>query len=157
MPSLDPAPTLDLDQQIQQLATEWLKEEPELAQKVRRVLFGSEQEVIQGVVEALKFIWLVAHKDSDGTPKPAVLTPAHRVDLVWHEMILFTRRYEKFCQSEFGQFIHHQPGGSAATNRQQFQRTISAYRKHFGSPPDAFWGTNNAAESACGACETFDT
>jgi len=48
--------------------------------------------------------------------------PSRRVDLAWHEFILFTKDYAKFCQDHFGRFIHHVPtprlAGVATTQSQ---------------------------------------
>lgn len=30
-------------------------------------------------------------------------------DLIWHEMLMFTRDYDRFCTTFAGRFIHHQP------------------------------------------------
>ncbi|MCM3781532.1 hypothetical protein M3231_00960 [Neobacillus mesonae] len=30
-------------------------------------------------------------------------------DIIWHEMLMFTRDYEDFCRNFTGEFIHHQP------------------------------------------------
>ncbi|WLQ12414.1 hypothetical protein O5O45_22050 [Hahella aquimaris] len=38
-----------------------------------------------------------------------VSMPSQVVDVAWHEFILFTRRYEKFCDEAFGRFLHHTP------------------------------------------------
>jgi hypothetical protein len=35
--------------------------------------------------------------------------PSAAVDDAWHEFILFTRDYDRFCQKAFGQFLHHTP------------------------------------------------
>lgn len=35
--------------------------------------------------------------------------PSRVVDDLWHEFILRTREYERFCQSAFGRFFHHFP------------------------------------------------
>src|SRR5438105_443043 len=35
--------------------------------------------------------------------------PNKRIDLVWHEFILFTLDYDRFCNDSFGTFIHHTP------------------------------------------------
>ncbi|QSX40683.1 glycine-rich domain-containing protein [Shewanella cyperi] len=35
--------------------------------------------------------------------------PSQAVDCVWHEFILFTRQYQKFCRRAFGRFLHHTP------------------------------------------------
>jgi len=37
-----------------------------------------------------------------------------KVDAVWHEMLMFTREYEQFCQQFCGVFIHHAPHAPGA-------------------------------------------
>jgi len=38
-----------------------------------------------------------------------VSMPSQVVDDLWHEMILYTRLYDNFCQQAFGRFMHHTP------------------------------------------------
>jgi hypothetical protein len=38
-----------------------------------------------------------------------VAMPSVAVDDAWHEFILFTREYARFCQAAFGHFLHHTP------------------------------------------------
>jgi hypothetical protein len=38
-----------------------------------------------------------------------VSMPSQVVDDAWHEFILFTRHYDKFCRAAFGRFLHHTP------------------------------------------------
>ncbi len=38
-----------------------------------------------------------------------VSMPSQVVDDLWHEFILYTRHYERFCQQAFGRFLHHTP------------------------------------------------
>lgn len=38
-----------------------------------------------------------------------VAMPSQAVDDAWHEFILFTRWYDKFCKRAFGRFLHHTP------------------------------------------------
>jgi hypothetical protein len=38
-----------------------------------------------------------------------VAMPSQVVDDAWHEFILFTRQYNKFCQQALGRFLHHTP------------------------------------------------
>ena len=38
-----------------------------------------------------------------------VSMPSQVVDDLWHEFILYTRTYERFCQQAFGRFMHHTP------------------------------------------------
>ncbi len=33
--------------------------------------------------------------------------PSQAVDTVWHEFILFTKKYDQFCHDTFGRFLHH--------------------------------------------------
>ncbi len=38
-----------------------------------------------------------------------VSMPSQAVDDLWHDFILFTRQYERFCEQAFGQYLHHTP------------------------------------------------
>lgn len=38
-----------------------------------------------------------------------VSMPSQAVDVAWHEFILFTRKYEHFCNRALGRFLHHTP------------------------------------------------
>ena len=130
------------------MAESWLQSNPVLERKVVRALLCSPVEARVAVAECVKFLTLVAD-NHDGS-----LTPSHRVDLVWHEMILFTRAYTDFCFEQFQRFIHHQPSEDTPSNRRQFKRTLSAYQSRFGDPPVEFWGDGLAAPAACGNCES---
>ena len=35
--------------------------------------------------------------------------PSRAVDIAWHEMILMTREYHRFCDRAFGHYLHHSP------------------------------------------------
>jgi hypothetical protein len=41
--------------------------------------------------------------------KEFVAMPSQIVDELWHEFILFTRHYQKFCTRAFGRYLHHTP------------------------------------------------
>ena len=41
--------------------------------------------------------------------KDFVSMPSQVVDDLWHEFILFTRQYQRFCKSAFGRYLHHTP------------------------------------------------
>ncbi len=49
-----------------------------------------------------------------------VSMPSQAVDNAWHEFILFTREYQRFCKKAFGRFLHHTPaeGMSSAVDPQ---------------------------------------
>ncbi len=38
-----------------------------------------------------------------------VAMPSQVVDELWHEFILHTKTYDRFCQQAFGRFLHHTP------------------------------------------------
>ena len=43
-----------------------------------------------------------------------MVRPEPDVDVVWHEHILHTKRYEDDCNAVFGGFLHHNPDGADA-------------------------------------------
>jgi hypothetical protein len=47
--------------------------------------------------------------------KRMVAMPSQAVDVAWHEFILFTRQYEKFCNKGLGRFLHHTPAEAMST------------------------------------------
>lgn len=47
-----------------------------------------------------------------------VSMPSQVADDLWHEMILYTRFYERFCNRAFGRFLHHTPAVVLSKNRQ---------------------------------------
>jgi hypothetical protein len=123
-------------------------EEPLIETKIRRTLLCDSREARRALIEVVRFMSLVA--DKTGEP----LTPSHRVDLAWHELILFTRTYEQLCHASFGKFVHHQPGGTLQVNRSQFLKTLQVYENVFGPPPKEFWGASDELTATCGTCES---
>lgn len=55
--------------------------------------------------------------------KRMVSMPSQVVDVAWHELILFTLRYQLFCQKAFNRFLHHTPA-EAMTNPTSAQAGI---------------------------------
>lgn len=41
---------------------------------------------------------------------------SERVDFIWHEMLMFTLDYQKFCENFIGEMIHHIPNLSSIPN-----------------------------------------
>ena len=41
--------------------------------------------------------------------KRYVSMPSQVADDLWHEFILYTREYDRFCRRAFGGFLHHTP------------------------------------------------
>ncbi|MFK8111324.1 MAG: hypothetical protein AB8B91_03955 [Rubripirellula sp.] len=126
------------------MAQALLEEIPLLSAKISAACSVEGEAVLALLTEVLRFMHLIADSDQP-------MSPSQRVDLGWHEFILFTRRYAQFCDEHFQRMIHHSPGGSAASNQRQFERTLESYRKRFGVPAPAFWGPSTPD---CGACES---
>lgn len=55
-----------------------------------------------------------------------VAMPSQVVDDLWHEFILYTRDYGRFCNAAFGRFLHHTP---AVALREGARRDNSALRR----------------------------
>jgi hypothetical protein len=61
--------------------------------------------------------------------------PSHAVDEAWHGLILCTARYQTFCYTAYGQFMHHHPAGGAPADSpattdsmdEQLRRTVIAW------------------------------
>jgi hypothetical protein len=49
--------------------------------------------------------------------KRFVSMPSCMADDLWHEFILYTREYRRFCRSGFGTFMHHTPAAVLGENR----------------------------------------
>ena len=47
-----------------------------------------------------------------------VSMPSQVVDELWHDFILYTQHYDRFCQKAFGNFLHHSPAVVLGAHRQ---------------------------------------
>ena len=65
-------------------------------------------------------------------------TPSARVDEFWHEFVLDTQRYARFCHEVYGAFADHIPG-DGADMRASYEAMIDAYRAEFGEPDPSVW------------------
>jgi len=130
------------------LANGLLSAHSDISKKIQQALLCNSDDATRALVEVIKFIWLAANS-SEGR-----LSPSHRVDLAWHELILFTLVYHEFCHEQFGRFVHHHPGGNHHENRQRLTLTERCYQETFGQPPQDFWGNLSVNFSSCGNCES---
>lgn len=134
------------------LAAEILQGVPLLRTKLARALFCPPNQCDAALAEVIKFLTLAAQCTK------TQITPSARVDLAWHELILFTRTYETFCQQHYGRMIHHEPSEDQQRNSRQYHETLRLYRQKFGEPPAEFWGgiprdTAGGLSARCGHCE----
>ena len=133
--------------QATEAMTLWLDQQsPLLVARIRRALFCSPSDASLALREVVRYLYLAAN-----TTTP--LTPSPRLDLAWHEFLLFTRLYATFCDRFFHRFLHHEPGGDRQVNAKQFQLAIEQYTATFGELPHAIWF---GGASQCGSCEVGD-
>ena len=121
---------------------------PLLLRKCGAVAEGAKVSVEALMVETLRFLWLVGQGPGEQ------LTPSRVVDLAWHELILFTADYERFCQHHYGRFLHHRPGDDGQEHAKQYRRTLQAYFGVFGAPPALFWPGVDQHLPQCGPCQS---
>jgi hypothetical protein len=102
------------------------------------------EEWIRGELEFRRFLALVAIEN-----KPlAVIGP--KIDAIWHQFILFTKQYQRFCRNVFGRMIEHQPHTSLTpVPAVALSNFFAAYRRHFGHIPSIwFSGVSRNARKA---------
>jgi len=130
-----------------------LRGAPLLRTKLSRALFCPPESCALALAEVIKFLTLA----SETTNCP--VTPSARVDVAWHEFILFTRTYASFCARNYGKMIHHEPSDDQPQNTRQYRETLRLYRQRFGEPPGEYWGGRKTdpvpgSNAHCGSCET---
>jgi hypothetical protein len=78
--------------------------------------------------------------------KNSNVSPSNDVDVVWHVHILNTKHYRNYCNTNFGQFIDHDPQDAFDQNKRQGRlvNTITDYTKKFGIPNAQIWPPNHA-------------
>jgi hypothetical protein len=86
---------IDVDKIVARLGRQYIKKE----------------EAIEAVKEFARFVLLkIKAEDFEGS----LLSPSPLVDAVWHEMILDTRMYAKFCLDVCGGMVlEHDPDGAS--------------------------------------------
>ncbi|TRX53064.1 hypothetical protein FNH22_21380 [Fulvivirga sp. M361] len=127
-----------------------LESNPILFKKLKDLPLGQDVDPHELLTEVVKFMYLVSAFH-------VKLTPSLMVDLAWHEFILFTKAYERFCRIELGSFIHHTPDDNNAANNKNYLKTIQRYISLFGEPPVNIWGELSRKEwrdSQCGSCNS---
>jgi hypothetical protein len=78
------------------------------------------------------------------------------LDHLWHTFILFTKEYQKFCNSLGVPLIHHEPHDDNAEPEglgENYARFLDYYVSEFGSPPEDIWPISVEDGSDCFSCE----
>ena len=87
---------------------------PPLANRFAKAYNISPDEIQRIFTETKKWLWLCNEhgfdRGSRSAPRNLTIYPYYAIiDEMWHQFILFTGEYHKFCASHFGYFIHHEP------------------------------------------------
>lgn len=67
------------------------------------------------VLEGLRQYFLACLSAQRSPIAKEVGMPSKAVDAAWHEFIVLTKEYQKFCDEAFGKYLHHTPGAMMAT------------------------------------------
>lgn len=87
---------------------------------------------LQQVMKALKEYF---HIINIAGKNKAIAMPSQVVDVAWHEFILFTKEYHRFCKRALGRYIHHTPAEAMRTRtdaQEDIKRTwrIACHREN---------------------------
>lgn len=75
-----------------------------------KVFDVSEEQSILLFEETKKWFWLCYKVIDSGIKTPVFIDDSILIiDEMWHNFILFTKDYERYCVEKFGFFIHHLP------------------------------------------------
>ncbi len=135
----------DLHFNIDEQVTFLLENAKGLDRKILNVSELKEIDYITGIKEVIKFLNLISGYQQK-------LTPSLIVDLIWHELILFTECYTNFCQKYYSKYIHHHPGGDESSNQRQYQQTLKLLTLTYGQNSDHFWPGSHKINHQCGSC-----
>lgn len=99
----------------------------------------SDRFALWAVSEYKKFVYL-------GVTSDFVVTPSSVIDQVWHQHILFSKAYRRFCTEVIECDFDHHPEllpspTQTETFSHQYLETLALYKREFGAePPAPIWG-----------------
>jgi len=89
----------------------------------------------QAIHEYKKFMYLAAIQDQ-------MVSPSDIVDIVWHQHLIFTQSYQRFCEI-LGKRIEHIPGTHDRQDWEKLKlarnRLSTLYIESFGQQPGQYW------------------
>ena len=95
-----------------------------IPQKVKEHYPHLTDEQVEQVIVGLRDYFHICHLAG----RRMVSMPSQIVDVAWHEFILFTRKYDYFCQQSLGRFLHHTPAEAMKTPTRAQQGIKVAWR-----------------------------
>ena len=78
---------------------------------------------------------------------PGIYAPTPPIDYIWHELIIDTQRYFEFCNTVFGEYLHHcplSPTQIAEFSGEVLFQTKQRLSEAYGHIVPAIWGEISA-------------
>jgi len=112
--------------------------DPDVVERISKHFKISSEQASNLFEDVKLFLAVAAQRKVDftrgeaATPTLNIDDDLYMLDEAWHCFVLFTETYAQFCQTYFGQFIHHHPIRQADRDREhaEFTRDADAWRKH---------------------------
>lgn len=108
------------------------------ADKLSRKLNWEKKFALKAIWEYKKFVYM-------GVVSDFSVTPSKVIDQVWHEHLLFSAGYRKFCKEIIQYDFDHNPeliyvSSQTEAFQSQYFHTIEFYKREFGlEPPSEIW------------------
>ena len=124
---------------------------PDLIERLVQKLEIPKEEAEKAFLGMKQYLYLAGTRGGGLSPQ------SEAVDEAWHNFMLFSLDYQKFCFTHFGRFIHHQPFNStrrAEDNGQGSQNTRTGLKEEFDVVPKGavLSGRCDPCSIACGSC-----
>ncbi|MFT6036401.1 MAG: hypothetical protein ACI9XJ_001983, partial [Marivirga sp.] len=74
--------------------------------------------------ETKKWLWLAAKASEEEKLSLSIDKPLLIIDEMWHNFILHTKQYQRYCMDKFKRFIHHEPTPSA--DKAKYQEALAS-------------------------------
>ncbi len=81
-------------------------ENPEVVSRFTQLYDVSFEEAADLFMETKKWLWLASDVESGAL---SITDPLLIIDEMWHNFVLFTLDYTRYCTDCFGRYIHHAP------------------------------------------------
>lgn len=101
------------------------------AEKVMRVNNWTADYTRDVIHEYKNFMYLVIARGGGA--------PSDPIDQVWHQHILYTKDYKRFCDLYAGRFINHSPDRKIGNSSKAYDSISVAYLQEFKERPGEIW------------------
>lgn len=82
---------------------------PAVVARFRKLFDVSHAEASALFRAVLKLVWLGARQRARGRDGPTIFACQAMLDEMWHNFVLFSEDYERFCLQYFGHVVAHRP------------------------------------------------